>query len=531
MKNQTEDEKILLQTIPPLEELNIPDTSDKKPETIPENETKSVSSNSNTCVIDVDSKSIVNTVKKTETENTLQNYPQYVPYVYPSDEVRFNIMQSNSFEFATMLNSVTKNSRSKSEVEIVELLPAVSDVTTLQACPICIIPVRNPKSQLFGYKCHHYMCIRCWQTYFLSKLNENDVELMCHSCKLLIIEPMLIEFLDYMRNFYKETDPMSELHLFTSLKNPHGFLQRYRDACLKIGLYSIPNIRFCPAPDCNYAVVVDNVKKCPTVTCAIETCKTVFCSICRDIEHKGVTCREFYLKKFPDEKPDCFENLKACPNCHIPVLKMEDGSCNHMLCDYCKKRFCWLCLTPANDMHFFSPTGCTLWGKKTWSNKKIGLVSTLILVFAPVAITLLCALSIPFLLLIIPIFTATHFGPSITMKSPRQKIFRKILLVVASILASPFATMCIIVIAFPLLFVYIYIFVPHTLLKNRNQNKTDQASNFIFTDNPKDPNRIITTAKDGNIPENFLYVPYYRTTQMLHDAIINLGNQKKRVSS
>ena len=64
------------------------------------------------------------------------------------------------------------------------------------------------------------------------------------------------------------------------------------------------------------------------------------------------------------------EEIKRCPKCQALIVKMDDGSCNHITCSVCGCEFCWLCMKEISDLHYLSPSGCTFWGKKPWSRKK-----------------------------------------------------------------------------------------------------------------------------------------------------------------
>ena len=57
---------------------------------------------------------------------------------------------------------------------------------------------------------------------------------------------------------------------------------------------------------------------------------------------------------------------QVCPRCNVLIVKMDDGSCNHMTCAVCGSEFCWLCMKEISDLHYLSPSGCTFWGKKPW---------------------------------------------------------------------------------------------------------------------------------------------------------------------
>ena len=93
---------------------------------------------------------------------------------------------------------------------------------------------------------------------------------------------------------------------------------------------------------------------------------------------------------------------------------MDDGSCNHMTCAVCGAEFCWLCMREISDLHYLSPSGCTFWGKKPWSRKKKLMWQLGTLVGAPVGIALLAGISIPAMIIGIPVWVGrklhSHFS-------------------------------------------------------------------------------------------------------------------------
>ena len=46
------------------------------------------------------------------------------------------------------------------------------------------------------------------------------------------------------------------------------------------------------------------------------------------------------------------EGVKSCPRCGAFIIKMDDGSCNHMTCVVCGAQFCWLCMKEVSDLHY-----------------------------------------------------------------------------------------------------------------------------------------------------------------------------------
>ena len=63
--------------------------------------------------------------------------------------------------------------------------------------------------------------------------------------------------------------------------------------------------------------------------------------------------------------------MATARRCQALILKEDDGTCNHMVCQQCHTHFCWLCKKPVGDMHFFTPSGCTFYGKQqmSWGKK------------------------------------------------------------------------------------------------------------------------------------------------------------------
>lgn len=46
------------------------------------------------------------------------------------------------------------------------------------------------------------------------------------------------------------------------------------------------------------------------------------------------------------------DDIKPCPRCGAYIIKMNDGSCNHMTCAVCGCEFCWLCMKEISDLHY-----------------------------------------------------------------------------------------------------------------------------------------------------------------------------------
>jgi ariadne-1 len=109
------------------------------------------------------------------------------------------------------------------------------------------------------------------------------------------------------------------------------------------------NLKWCPAPECVYAIECDIRKKelskvVPTVHCR---CKHNFCFGCTLADHQPPPCSlvKKWLKKCEDDSETSnwiSANTKECPKCNSTIEK--NGGCNHMTCRKCKHEFCWMCM-------------------------------------------------------------------------------------------------------------------------------------------------------------------------------------------
>ncbi len=128
-----------------------------------------------------------------------------------------------------------------------------------------------------------------------------------------------------------------------------------------------PDARWCPAPDCGFAVIASGCASCPRLLCERPGCNTAFCYHCKQLWHPNLTCDAARALRSADhmditalgsskitaENPNgCSEDLKPCPRCQVLIVKMDDGSCNHMSCTVCGAEFCWLCMKEVTDLHY-----------------------------------------------------------------------------------------------------------------------------------------------------------------------------------
>ncbi|KAK5910862.1 hypothetical protein CgunFtcFv8_005087 [Champsocephalus gunnari] len=269
--------------------------------------------------------------------------------------------------------------------------PSSGDASLLE-CPLCLVlqpPEQLP--ELLG--CSHRSCLCCLRQYLRIEITESRVQLSCPECAERLSPRQVADILD-----------------------DAALLEKYEEFLLRRCLASDPDCRWCPAPDCGFAIIASGCASCPRLVCRREGCGAEFCYHCKQAWHPNQTCdsarqqRAQSLHTHSNHSPSYTQeqgpadDIKPCPRCGAYIIKMNDGSCNHMTCAVCGCEFCWLCMKEISDLHYLSPSGCTFWGKKPWSRKKKILWQLGTLIGAPVGITLIAGIAVPAMVIGIPVY-------------------------------------------------------------------------------------------------------------------------------
>nr|XP_033792544.1 E3 ubiquitin-protein ligase RNF19A-like isoform X1 [Geotrypetes seraphini]XP_033792545.1 E3 ubiquitin-protein ligase RNF19A-like isoform X1 [Geotrypetes seraphini]XP_033792546.1 E3 ubiquitin-protein ligase RNF19A-like isoform X1 [Geotrypetes seraphini]XP_033792547.1 E3 ubiquitin-protein ligase RNF19A-like isoform X1 [Geotrypetes seraphini] len=338
--------------------------------------------------------------------------------------------------------------------------PVLSD--SLLECPLCLLP--QPLKCFPPLSCcSHLSCLDCLQRYLQIEIMESRVQIACPQCPELV-QP-------------------SDIH---SLLLENALLEKYEEYLLRRLLVSDPDSRWCPAPDCSYAVIAYGCAECPRLTCGRKSCGTEFCYHCRQLWHPNKTCEQAW-RQWSQTTPGVTEpstllilseehghaldvnDIKVCPRCGAFIMKVKDGSCNRMNCTVCGCLFCWLCLKEITDVHFLSPSGCTFWGKKPWSRSRKILWQVGMLLGAPMVISLAAGIAIPVIIIGIPIY----MGRKMFNQSKKNKLplYKRCLVVVSGVLLSAFISPVIaaatVGVGVPLVLTYIYGVVLLSICRNR----------------------------------------------------------------
>ncbi|KAI4227974.1 MAG: hypothetical protein L6R36_001984 [Xanthoria steineri] len=194
-------------------------------------------------------------------------------------------------------------------------------------CTICFED--EPGAQTYGMKCGHRYCVDCYRQYLAQKIQREG-----EAARIQCPKDGCSRILDS-----KSVDLLAT----TDLKD------RYETLLTRTYVDDLNNLKWCPAPNCEYAIECgvkrqELSKIVPTVTC---NCTHRFCFGCTLMDHQPTPCSlvKMWMKKCEDDSETAnwiSANTKECPKCGSTIEK--NGGCNHMTCRKCKHEFCWICM-------------------------------------------------------------------------------------------------------------------------------------------------------------------------------------------
>ncbi|XP_044728885.1 E3 ubiquitin-protein ligase RNF19A-like [Chrysoperla carnea] len=331
-------------------------------------------------------------------------------------------------------------------------------------CPLCLAELSSEEfPELMA--CGHRSCYNCLQQYLRIEISESRVCIACPEC----------------------AEPMHPNEI-RSILDDNTQYEKYEDFMVRRVLAVDPDTRWCPAPDCSYAVVATGCASCPKLHCERPGCDSYFCYHCKAEWHPNQTCDAARAQRSPNVRSssvsfsqDSRQNdIKPCPRCQVLIVKMDDGSCNHMMCAVCGAEFCWLCMKEISDLHYLSPSGCTFWGKKPWSRKKKILWQLGTLVGAPVGIALVAGIAVPAMIIGIPVWIGRKLYTRYRSANKHKRNAAIIGGVTASILVSPVLAAVTVGIGVPILLFYVYGVVPVSLCRSGGCGVTTSGAGVKF---------------------------------------------------
>ncbi|SAM02395.1 hypothetical protein [Absidia glauca] len=219
-------------------------------------------------------------------------------------------------------------------------------------CDICCDD--DPDLTTASVACNHRFCVNCYGHYLTQKIKEDGesrrIECPQDQCNVIVDEATVQRVVD------------------------DKILARYRELLNRTFVDDNDNLRWCPAPDCEFAIEchvpsTSLTSIVPTVQCA---CGDIFCFGCGLPDHQPAICSivKKWLQKCEDDSETAnwiSAHTKECTKCHSTIEK--NGGCNHMTCRKCRHEFCWVCMGPWSE-HGTSWYNCNRFDERSSSEAR-----------------------------------------------------------------------------------------------------------------------------------------------------------------
>jgi hypothetical protein len=125
--------------------------------------------------------------------------------------------------------------------------------------------------------CSHSYCQTCLRSYLKLEITEGRVTLNCPQS-------------DCPERFHPSD-------ISRILQHQPDLIGKYEQFMVRRVLQSIADTRWCPAPDCGFAVIASGYASCPEIQCLRPGCNTSFCYHCKAIWHPNKTCEDAAREK------------------------------------------------------------------------------------------------------------------------------------------------------------------------------------------------------------------------------------------
>lgn len=187
---------------------------------------------------------------------------------------------NNAFNDNHISSNVVKDETLESNVpstndHIVNIISS-NDPTALQTCALCYHDYESDQFERLT-QCSHAYCRTCLKSYLKLEITEGRVTLNCPDTDC----PERIHPCDITRILQKNSDLVS----------------KYEQFMVRRVLQSIADTRWCPAPDCGFAVIASGYASCPEIQCLRPGCNTSFCYHCKAVWHPNKTCEDAAREK------------------------------------------------------------------------------------------------------------------------------------------------------------------------------------------------------------------------------------------
>lgn len=138
----------------------------------------------------------------------------------------------------------------------------------------CLLCYHDYSSEQFEHLslCSHSYCRTCLRSYLKLEITEGRVTLNC-----------------------PQSDCPERIHpcdISRILQHQPELIGKYEQFMVRRVLQSIADTRWCPAPDCSFAMIASGYASCPEIQCLRPGCNTSFCYHCKATWHPNKTCED-----------------------------------------------------------------------------------------------------------------------------------------------------------------------------------------------------------------------------------------------
>lgn len=215
----------------------------------------------------------------TTTNNSCQSSKQQTYSLTPSSPIHDN----NSINSASVIikDDLIESVVASANEHVINIIPATTVSTnssdnSLETCLLCYHEYSSDQFEQFTL-CSHSYCRTCLRSYLKLEITEGRVTLNCphNDC------PERIHPSDISR----------------ILQNQPDLIGKYEQFMVRRVLQSTVDTRWCPAPDCGFAVIASGYASCPEIQCLRPGCNTSFCYHCKATWHPNKTCEDAAREK------------------------------------------------------------------------------------------------------------------------------------------------------------------------------------------------------------------------------------------
>lgn len=209
----------------------------------------------------------------------------------------------------------------------------------MKTCEICLDDFDYSNiEEKFKLECTHPYCETCLMYHLETEITNGRVKkIVCpyKNCSFEFIEKHIEVLLS----------DKDKIQLFT----------KYLKFKKTQELESDPNIIFCPQPDCEGFIKLDNQENLPSMMPMLTMCQFnhEICTRCGQLWHSDKKCETLLDDEIEKLVLAHKMKMKRCPGCSNWTEKNE--GCNHMTCVFCLFQWCWLCNQRYTPSHYNKP--------------------------------------------------------------------------------------------------------------------------------------------------------------------------------